>query len=238
MNIVMPMAGKGSRLSDAGYDLPKPLIEVNGKTIVEWSITTIGLKGNFIFCCKNEHIEKYDLDKKLSSIVPDCKIVVINEDTEGTADTILRASKFIDNKEDLFISDSDHCMIWNFNEFEKKIKKDNIDACVMTYPNIQTSKAYSYVKLDNKGFVLEAAEKIPISNTAAAGMHYYKKGSDFVEYAKNMIKKNIRFKNEYYVTPVYNEFIKKNKIIITFPIEKKWPLGSPEEIENFVRLYK
>ena len=129
-------------------------------------------------------------------------------------------------------------MIWNYNEFEKKIKKDNIDACVMTYPDIQTSKAYSYVKLDDKGFVLEAAEKIPISNIAAAGMHYYKKGSDFVEYAKNMIKKNIRFKNEYYVTPVYNEFIKKNKIIITFPIEKKWPLGSPEEIKKFVNLYK
>ena len=63
MNIVMPMEGKGSRLSDAGYDLPKPLIEINGKTIAEWSITTLGLKGNFIFCCKEEHVEKFDLDE-------------------------------------------------------------------------------------------------------------------------------------------------------------------------------
>ena len=183
------MAGKGLRLLNAGYNLPKPLVEVNGKTIAEWAINTIGLKGNFIFCCKNEHIEKYDLDKKLSSIVPDCKIVVINEDTEGTADTIHRASKFIDNKEDLFISDSDHCMIWNHSGFEREIRKRKLDACVMVYPDDQTSNAYSYVKLNEEGFVTEAAEKIPISNIAAAGMHYYKKGSDFVGYAKNMIKK-------------------------------------------------
>ena len=95
------MAGKGLRLLNAGYDLPKPLVEVKGKTIAEWAISTIGLKGNFIFCCKNEHVQKFDLDKKLSNILPDCKIIVIDEDTEGTADTILRASEYIDNDDEL-----------------------------------------------------------------------------------------------------------------------------------------
>ena len=237
MNIVMPMAGKGLRLLNAGYNLPKPLIKVNDTMIVEWAIKTLGLDGNYIFCCKKEHLEKYDIDKKLKNILPSCNIVEIDIDTEGTADTILKASKFIDNDDELFISDSDHCMIWNYSEFQNKITNNDIDGCVMIYPEKQTSKAYSYVKLNEKGFVIEAAEKIPISNTAAAGMHYYKKGSDFVKFAKNMIEKNIRFNNEFYVTPIYNEFVKNNKKIITFPIKKKWPLGSNEEIKDFLVKY-
>jgi len=235
MNIVMPMAGRGTRLSDARYNLPKPLVEIKGKTIAEWSISTLGLDGNFIFCCKDEHIKKFDLDKKLLEILPDCKIVSIEEDTEGTADTILRASKYIDNDDELFVSDSDHCMIWDYNGFKTKVEEMTIDACVMVYPDAQKSNAYSYVKLDNDGFVTEAAEKIRISSIAAAGMHYYRRGSDFVKYANYMIENNIRFNNEFYVTPVYNEFIKKNKKIISFPIGNKWPLGSPEEIKNFIR---
>ena len=115
-----------------------------------------------------------------------------------------------------------------------EIKKKNIDACVMVYPEKQISNAYSYVRVDKNGFVVEAAEKIPISNIAAAGMHYYKKGSDFIKYTKNMIKNDIRFNNEFYVTPIYNEFIRDNKKIITFPIEKKWPLGSEDEIREFL----
>ena len=129
-------------------------------------------------------------------------------------------------------------MIWDYNNFKSRITKKEIDACVMIYPDQQTSNAYSYVKMDKNGYVTEAAEKIPISTTAAAGMHYYKKGSDFVEYAEKMIKKNIRFNNEFYVTPVYNELIMNRKKIITYPIEKKWPLGSPDEIENFLKKFK
>jgi len=234
MNIVIPMAGKGTRLLNAGYDLPKPLVEICGKTIAEWAISTVGLKGNYIFICLKEHIEKLSLDKKLSNISPNCTIVSIDSNTEGTAETILQASKFIDTDDELFISDSDHCMIWDSHEFENEIKERKMDACVLTYPDKQTSNAYSYVKLNENGFVTAAAEKVPISNIAAAGMHYYKKGSDFVKYSRNMIKNNIRFNNEFYVTPVYNQLVADNKKIITYSIQKKWPLGSPEEIKNFV----
>ena len=234
----MPLAGKGLRLSQAGYKLPKPLVTVREKPIIQWAIDTVGLDGNFIFCCKKEHIEEFNLDEKLVNIIPNCKIISIDNDTDGTAQTILHASKFIDSNEELFISDSDHCMIWDYNNFKSRITKKEIDACVMIYPDQQTSNAYSYVKMDKNGYVTEAAEKIPISTTAAAGMHYYKKGSDFVEYAEKMIKKNIRFNNEFYVTPVYNELIMNRKKIITYPIEKKWPLGSPDEIENFLKKFK
>jgi len=238
MNIVMPMAGLGKRLTDYGYATPKPLIEVLRKTLVEWAISSIGIKGDFIFCCKKEHIEKYKLDKKLRKIIPDCKIVSIDYQTEGTAQTVLEAKEFINNDEELLISDTDHYIKWDSKKFQSEIMKKNVDACVMVFPGKEKSKALSYIKLNDIGYVIEASEKIPISNIAACGIHYYKKGSDFVKYATKMINKGIRFNNEFYVTPIYNEFIKDGGEIITFPIIKKWALGSKNEINLFLNEFK
>lgn len=233
----MPMAGMGKRFADRGYQEPKPLITVLGKTIVEWSIETLGLKGNFIFCCRKDHIEKYDLDKKLKEIVPDCHIISIDYQTDGTARTVLEASRLIDNDEELVISDSDHYLIWDISKFYKKIKAKNPDACVMVFPEEQNSHVMSYVRLNEEEYVVEAAEKIPISKIATVGVHYYKKGSDFVKYANKMIEKNLRFNNEFYVTPVYNEMILDGKKIIAFPVEKMWALGNPDEVSIFLKEY-
>lgn len=228
------MAGLGKRLSQSGYTEPKPLVKILDKMIIQWAIETLPLDGNFIFCCKKEHIEKYSLDKKLKNIRPDCSIVSINDDTRGTAETVLEAKQFIDCDDELIISDSDHYITWKIEQFTKNVRNQNIDACVFVFPEEQSSKHLSFVKLDDEGFVIESAEKLPISKIAAAGIHYYKKGSDFVKFAQKMISKNVRFNNEFYVTPVYNEFLSEGKKIITFPIIKKWALGSPEEIQYFL----
>lgn len=228
------MAGLGKRLEQSGYREPKPLVKVLNKMIVQWAIKTLPLEGNFIFCCKKEHIEKYGLDKKLKNILPDCSIISVNYNTRGTAETVLEARHLIDNEDELIISDSDHYIRWDIEQFTKNVRNQNVDACVFVFPNEQSSRHLSYVKLDEEGFVVESAEKIPISKVAVAGIHYYKKGSDFVKYATKMISKNIRFNNEFYVTPVYNEFVSEGKKIITYPIIKKWALGSPEEIQYFL----
>ena len=228
------MAGLGLRLAKHGYKEPKPLVQILGKPIVEWAIETIGNEGNFIFCCNKEHIKQYQLDEFLKKKIPNCKIISIDHHTEGTAKTILEAKKLIDNDEELFISDSDHYIQWNKIQFNEKIRTSLIDACVFVFAEDQNSKDYSYVKVNDLGFVKESAEKIPISKTACAGMHYFRKGSDFVKYAEIMIKNNQRFNNEFYVTPVYNELAKSGKKIITFPILKKWALGSKDEINQFL----
>ena len=230
----MPMAGLGKRFANFGYKEPKPLIKVLGKTIVEWSIETIGLDGNFVFCCRKDHIEKHAIDKILKKTVPNCSIVTINYQTKGTAQSVLEASNFIDNDDELVISDSDHYMIWDTSKFNKTIRNSDIDACVMVFPEEQNSNVLSYVKLNKEGYVIESAEKIPISKISAAGIHYYKKGADFVKYANRMIEKNVKFNNEFYVTPVYNEFVSDDKKIVAFPIIKKLALGSPAEVFKFI----
>ena len=228
------MAGLGLRLAKHGYKEPKPLIRILGKPIVEWAIETIGDEGNFIFCCSQKHIKQYQLEKLLKQKIPNCKIISIDHHTEGTAKTILEAKDLIDNDEELFISDSDHYILWNKVQFNEQVRTSLIDACVFVFPENQKSKDYSYVKIDEKGLVIESAEKIPISKIACAGMHYFRRGSDFVKYAEIMIEKEHRFNNEFYVTPVYNELAKHGKKIMTFPILKKWALGSQEEINQFL----
>lgn len=230
----MPMAGRGTRLQN--FDsYPKPLVKVLGKTIVEWSIETLGLEGNYIFCCKKEHIENYRIDKILKKIVPNCKIISIDYQTKGTVQSVLEASNLINNDEELIISDTDHYLIWDKDFFMEKIRSKNMDGCVMVFPEEYTSTKASYVKLDNNGFVIESAEKQPISKIATVGVHYFKKGSDFVKHANDMINRGIEYNNEFYVTPVYNLFIESNKKIITYPVKKMWPLGSPEEVNLFLK---
>jgi len=238
MNILFPMAGLGTRLSKSGYKSPKPLVKILDKMLIEWSIKSIGFDGNFIFCCKKEHLEEFDLENILKRLIPSCEIVSIDYQTQGTAQTILEAKDLINSDEELFLSDSDHFIQWNSQKFLKEIRPQNIDACVMVFPQKQNSTTLSYVSLDQNGFVTEAAEKIPISDIAACGMHYYKKGSAFVTCAEQMIKKDIRFNDEFYVTPIYNEFVRKQKYVISFPINKKWALGSPKEINKFLFDYK
>lgn len=234
MNIVMPMAGKGIRLQ--GFDpYPKPLVKILGKTIVEWSIETLGLEGNYIFCCKKEHIEKFEIDKILKEIVPDCKIVSIDYQTKGTAQSVLEAINLIDNDEELLISDTDHYLNWDIEFFNREIRTGDNDGCVMVFPEEQTSTKASYVKLDNNGFVIESAEKQPISKIATVGVHYFKHGKDFVKYATQMIERGIEYNNEFYVTPVYNLFVEANKKIITYPVKKMLALGSPEEVNLFLK---
>ena len=231
------MAGKALRLVDAGYDAPKPLVSVLGKTIVQWSIETLGLKGNYIFCCKQEHIEKYNIDKILKGLIVDSEVISIDYQTRGTLESVLEARNKINNDEELIISDTDHCLIWDSANFEKNIRCQDIDACVMIFPKPTYSKVASYVKLDKDGYVIKSAEKIPISTTATVGLHYFKKGSDFVKYADKMIEQNISYKKEFYVTPIYSLLAAAGKKIITFPVKKMWALGNPNEINLFIKEY-
>ena len=229
------MAGKALRLVDAGYDAPKPLVSVLGKTIVQWSIETLGLKGNYIFCCKQEHIEKYNIDKILKGLIVDSEVISIDYQTRGTLESVLEARNKINNDEELIISDTDHCLIWDPTNFDKNIRCKDIDACVMVFPKPTYSKTASYVKLNKDGYVIKSAEKIPISTTATVGLHYFKKGADFVKYADKMIEQNISYKKEFYVTPIYSLLAAAGKKIITFPVKKMWALGNPNEINLFIK---
>jgi len=236
LNVLIPMAGAGSRFAQAGYTFPKPLIEVHGKPMIQVVVENLNIEANYIFIVQKEHYEKYNLKYLLNLVAPDCKIVQVDGITEGAACTTLLAKEFIDNDQPLVMANSDQFVEWDSNNVLYSFSADGIDGGILTFK--ATHPKWSYAKLDENGFVSEVAEKKPISDNATVGIYYWKKGSDYVKYAEQMISKNIRTNNEFYVCPVFNEAIGDGKIIRIKEIKKMWGIGTPEDLNYFLENYK
>ena len=234
MKVLIPMAGAGSRFEKAGYTFPKPLIEVNGKPMIQTVVENLNIDAKHVFIVQKEHYEKYNLQYLLNLISPDCEIVQVDGMTEGAACTTLLAEKFINNDEPLLTANSDQYIDWDSNEFLYSMEASGIDGGILTFDSVHPK--WSFAKLNDQGYVSEVAEKKPISNKATVGIYYWSKGSDYVKYAKQMIRKNKRVNNEFYVCPVFNEAIEDGKKIKTFDIEKMWGLGTPEDLEVFLNV--
>ena len=236
LNILIPMAGAGSRFEKAGYTFPKPLIEVRKKPMIQVVVENLNIKANYIYVVQKSHREQYNLDALLSLITPGCKIVETEGMTEGAACTALLAKKHINSDAPLFFANSDQFVEWDSNEFMYKMNETNADGGIVTFE--ATHPKWSFAKVNEQGLVTEVAEKKPISNIATIGFYYWKKGSDFVKYAEQMIDKNIRVNNEFYVCPVFNEAIEDGKAIRTFNVEGMWGLGTPEDLDYYLKNYK
>ena len=236
MNILIPMAGAGKRFFDAGYIFPKPLIEIDNKPMIQWVIESLNLKANYIFIIQKEHQEKYNIKSVLKILQPNCKIIELDHLTEGAACTTLLAKEYINNNDPLIIANSDQYINWNSSKAFYDFNSKNLDGAILTFEAIHPK--WSYAKCNNEGFVTEVAEKKVISRNATVGVYYWKHGSDYVKSAEEMIRKNIRVNNEFYVCPVYNEFLKKNKKIKIHKVDKMWGLGTPEDLNNFIQKMK
>lgn len=238
LNVLIPMAGEGSRFVAAGYTFPKPIIEVNGEPMIKVVVDNLNIDANYIFIIRKEHDDKFNISSTLKQIEPNCTIIKIDGLTEGAACTTLLAKQFINNDNPLLIANSDQFMEWDSCEFYHSINT-SIDGCILTFENVHPK--WSYVKTNDDGNVTEVAEKIVISNKASVGIYHFGKGSDYVKYAEQMIDKDIRCgqsfngKGEFYVAPVYNEAIADGKIIKTFDIKKMWGIGVPEDLETFLK---
>lgn len=233
MNVLIPMAGAGSRFEQAGYTFPKPLIDVNGKPMIQRVVENINIDATHIFIVQKSHYEKYSLQHTLNLISPDCKIVQVDGVTEGAACTTLLAKEYINNDDPLVLANSDQYVDWNSSQYMYSCMTDDIDGSILTFNS--THPKWSYAKTNEQGFVVEVAEKKPISKNATVGIYFWKKGKDYVDCAESMIAKNIRVNNEFYVCPVYNEAILRNAKIKTFHIEKMWGLGTPEDLDTFLK---
>ncbi len=236
MNVLIPMAGAGTRFANAGYTFPKPLIEVNGKPMIQVVVENLNIEANYTFIVQKEHYEKYSLQYLLNLIAPNCNIVQVDGLTEGAACTTLLAKEFINNDAPLVMANSDQFVEWNSNECLYAFSADGIDGGIVSFK--ATHPKWSYAKVGDDGFVSEVAEKKPISDNATVGIYFWKKGSDYVKYAEQMIEKNIRTNNEFYVCPVFNEAIQDGKKIRIKDIERMWGIGTPEDLNYFLEHYK
>jgi len=237
MNVLIPMAGAGSRFAEQGYTFPKPLIEVGNKPMIQVVVDNLNIQANYIFIVQKDHYQKYNLETVLNMVAPGCTIVQTEGITEGAACTTLLAKEYINNEEPLIIANSDQFVEWNSNEVLYAFTTEGVDGGILCFNS--THPKWSYAKLDENGFVSEVAEKQPISTNATVGIYYWSRGSLYVNSAERMIKRNIRTNNEFYVCPAFNELIEDGGKVRVKNIAEDgmWGIGTPEDLKHFLANY-
>lgn len=239
IQVIIPMAGAGSRFAVQGFSAPKPLIDIDGKPMIQWVIENLNLKdAKYIFIVRKSHLDtpRWNLKTILETIAPGCSIITTDKLTEGPACSVLLARDILDPELPLLIANSDQYLEWDANAF--LYENRNTDGCISTfYQPDTTDKKWSYVRLNDHGFITEVKEKEPISHHASTGIYYWNRTQDFLTYADQMIAKNIRVNNEFYVAPIYNEAILDNKKIRIHTCKKMWGLGVPEDLHHFCKDY-
>lgn len=239
INIVIPMAGAGSRFAISGYTDPKPLIPIEGFPMIQVVIHNLKPLCNhrFIFICQKSHLEKYDLEKKLNLWAPNCIIIGIDEVTEGAACTVLLAKKFINNNNPLMIANSDQFINVDINQYLNTLSNNDLDGLIMTMK--ADDPKWSFIEYNETGYISKVVEKEVISDEATVGIYNFRFGKDFVNAAQEMVLKNLRVNNEFYVAPVYNQLIQSSKKIKFFNIGSEnngmYGLGTPSDLENFLK---
>lgn len=235
MNIIIPMAGLGSRFFSEQYKMPKPLIDIRGKPMIQRAIETLDLDGNY-FCLlrQTEYVDR--IVDVIKSIVPSVKIKIISHLTEGPACSAMLFQENLNDNDELVIANCDQIMSWNSEMFLHNVRM--YDGAVVTYHS--STEKNSFAKLNTKGYVTEIREKEVISNVSLNGIHYWKKSSMFFSSAKEMIESNDRAENgEFYIGPTYNYMIKNNyKVgIYHIPNEQHHPVGVPYDLDKYLRYH-
>jgi len=229
------MAGAGSRFEKAGYTFPKPLIEVDGKPMIQAVVENIDLVGEarHIFIVQEEHYDRYALKYLLPLIAgEDTEIVKVNGLTEGAACTTLLAKALINNDEPLLLANSDQIIRWKKGQAPFDHLFDQTEGLIYTFQ--ATHPKWSFARTTAHNQVLEVAEKRPISHTATCGVYRWRRGRDYVKYAEQMIEKQIRTNGEFYVCPVYNEAIEDGMRVTAVDVDGMWGIGTPEDLETYL----
>lgn len=237
LNIVIPMAGAGLRFAEAGYDKPKPFIDVNGHPMIEWVLANLQQpEARFILIVRAEHLAAEtayfaSLEKKYSVAV-----ITIDRLTEGACCTILLAARLINTGEPLLLANSDQLVDMHLGDFIADADRRGLDGSILTFYATETK--WSYAKINENGLVTAVREKQVISDQATVGIYYFTRGRDFVQYAAEMIARNDRVNNEFYTCPVYNYAIHDGRKIGIYEISKSQMhgLGTPEDLQEYLQL--
>lgn len=238
MKILIPMAGSGQRFADAGYEKPKPLIDVLGKPMIQCVVENLGgpSAGEYVYVVQQEHCKKYKLDAYLQTLTPNCSIWYVHEPTAGAACTALVARADIDTPEPLLIANCDQ-LVEYARAFDPQPFQKSRDYCAngVIYTFGSRNPKWSYVAVDDHGQVWGVAEKQVISERATCGIYWWKHGADFVRSAEQMISRNIRVNNEFYIAPAFNEFIRTALFpdVVEENVQRMWGLGTPEDLRAY-----
>ena len=237
MNVLVLMSGSSQAFNDAGYEYPKNLVEIAGQPMIQHVMVSLqplkSMGGRFICAVHRDENRKHHTGKVLQLMDSDTSVIELNEKTSGAACSALLAVDYINNNEPLIITNGDQILVGvDLAGVIKDFKHKQLDAGVIVFEDIHPR--WSFVKCGIDGFVIETAEKRPISKFATAGFFYFAKGSDFVHAAMDMLKKDAHLNGSFYICPALNEMILKQARIGIHRIDRAsyYSLASPSDVQS------
>lgn len=235
LQIVVPMAGRGSRFADNGFTLPKPLIDVAGEPMIVRVVANLtpSRPHRFVFIVQGEHCRTHALDDLLIRAAPGSVVVQIDGVTEGAACTVLRAAHVLDEDAPLMIANCDQWIDTDVDAYLAAGDASGGAGVIMTMP--ADDPKWSYVGIDDAGEVTHVVEKQVVSPHATVGVYNFRRAGDFVAGAEAMIADGDRVNGEFYVAPVYNRIIAAGGRVARVDVgDAMWGLGVPEDLEHFL----
>jgi dTDP-glucose pyrophosphorylase len=234
MNFVIPMAGRGQRFAEAGYKEPKPLIEIRGKTLTQWSVDSLPLNlcSNLLFIMLQDHDDEYRIADRIRQWyreVCSLNFVFLPAATRGQAETVWKARHVIKLSEPLLIYNID--TYFRSETLAEALQRDDIDGVLGAFKH--NSPRFSFAETDSHGWVTRVAEKEPISSNALTGLYHFSRAGYFIRAAEESIKADITTKGEFYVAPLYNRLIEEGKKFILDFCSQHHILGTPAELQLF-----
>jgi NDP-sugar pyrophosphorylase family protein len=236
INVVIPMAGLGQRFVAAGYDRPKPFIEVEGRTLVELVLENMAMpRARYILVARAEHLQSHPAVFERLAATRDVVIVTLSRVTEGAACTVLEAAAHLESDCPLLIANSDQYVEMAIADLVEDARARSLDGSILTFVEPGRDPKWSYAAIGPDGLVTRVAEKIAISEHATVGVYYFAHGKAFVAAARRMVAADQRVNGEFYVCPVYNQLLAAGARIGIYdvPTERMHGLGTPEDLERF-----
>ena len=243
MQIIIPMAGTGKRFQDAGYTAPKPLIEVDGKTIIEHVVNLFPGESNFSFICSSEHLRQPNIREILETIAPGCNIYEIPPHKKGPVYTVSFVFNYLDDNDEVIVNYCDFSKYWDYRDFLSHTRSRNADGAISAYkgfhPHMLGSTNYAFIREDNQ-WMLEIKEKEPFTDNrmqeyASDGTYYFRKGDFVKKYFKQLMEQDINVNGEYYISMVYNLMKRDNLDISIYEIQHMLQWGTPRDMEEYQR---
>lgn len=239
LHIVMPMAGEGSRFLKEGWTTPKPLIELNGQPLFKHAISSVtdkDIQMKYSFIVRQEHIDKYQIDKGIRSFLPEANLFSVVKTTRGAVETCLIAENAIADDDAVIVMDCDlEFRSKKFVEIIKQILNKPIEeatgGALVSFES--NEPRYSYAALGKDGFVTRTAEKEVISNHALCGAYFFSSGKRFKEVAHCLLDEPVFSKPEYYVSLLFNYLLKAGEKVRLVSMEEYYSYGTPEELKRY-----
>lgn len=238
MNFVIPMAGYGQRFADAGYKVPKMLIEAHGKTLLEWSIDSLPLAlcTRLVCILLAEHERQHNLSQHITALYgnrAEIRFHFLEQVTRGQAETVLLSKPLIDESRDLLVFNID--TFFHSESLAEKLLRKDIDGVLGAFES--TEPRFSFAVVDEvTGLVTRTAEKEVISHHALTGLYHFRRPADFFEAATYYITNDIRVNNEFYIAPMYNYLIAQGRKFVVDEAAEHHILGTPAELKQFLDL--